>query len=154
MIRYERSKSSVFLLEILINILLFCVLCVCSLQFFIKSYQLTNKTTSLHHAVTICNSVAATFQSGNGTLESLEAVYESSFTSGDSLYIYLDKNYQECDSRDVAYYIMVSPQHTAIPSVNISFYENGYDATYQMDVYNYQPLTPATKNRTGGMNNE
>ena len=154
MIRYERSKSSVFLLEILINILLFCILCVCSLQFFIKSYQLTNKTTNLHHAVTLCNSVAAAFQSGDGSLNAVKNVFDSSFTSGDSLYIYLDKNYQECDSRDVAYYITVSPQHTSIPSVEISFYENGYDSTYCIEVYHYQPLTPVIINATGGTTHE
>ena len=81
MIRYERSKSSIFLLEILINILLFSVLCVCSLQFFIKSYQLTDNTTTLHHAVTACNNVAAVFQSGDGTLASVEEVFSYSFTS-------------------------------------------------------------------------
>ena len=154
MMRYERSKSSIFLLEILINILLFSTLCVFSLQFFIKSYQLTNNTTTLHHAVTACNNVAAVFQSGDGTLASVEDVFVYSFTDGGNLYIYLDENYQECDSQNVAYYIAIKQQHTAIPSINITFYKNGEAATYQIDVYHYQPLKPADINATGGGLNE
>ena len=154
MIRYERSKSSMFLLEILINILLFSVLCVCSLQFFIKSYQLTSDTTTLHHAVTACNNVAAVFQSGNGTLDSIEEVFSYSFTDGGQLYIYLDENYQECDSQSVAYYITITQQFTEIPSINIAFYENGEASSYSIDVYHYQPITPAQINATGGSANE
>lgn len=154
MMRYERSKSSIFLLEILINILLFSILCVCSLQFFIKSYQLTNNTTTLHHGVTACNNVAAVFQSGDGTLNSVEDVFTYSFTDNGQLYIYLDENYQECDSQNVTYYIVVKQQYTEIPSVNISFYKNGEDTTYSIDVYHYQPITPSQINATGGGANE
>ena len=50
MIRYERTKSSMFLMEILINILLFSLLCICSLQFFIKALNLTENTTTLQGA--------------------------------------------------------------------------------------------------------
>ena len=154
MIRYERSKSSMFLLEILINILLFSILCVCSLQFFIKSYQLTENTTTLHHAVTACNNVAAIFQSGDGNMDNIQDAYSLSFVESGQLYIYLDENYQECDSQNVVYYMMISQQHTAIPSINIRFYENGEAETYSIDVYHYQPLTPKKVNANGGGSHE
>ena len=154
MMRYERSKSSIFLLEILINILLFSVLCVCSLQFFTKSYQLTSSTTTLHHAVTACNNVAAVFQSGDGSLEPIESIFSQSFTDGGDLYIYLDENYQECDSQKVAYYIVITQQYTSIPSINVAFYKNGEPMTYNIDVYCYQPIAPADIHAIGGGSNE
>ena len=150
MIRYERSKSSMFLLEILINILLFSVLCVCSLQFFIKSYQLTERTTSLHHAVSACNNIASIYKASNGSLDAISATYPDAIEEGGLLYIYLDKDYQECDSQDVAYYITISKQVSTVPSICITFYKNGEEATYTMDVYHYQALTPADINATGG----
>ena len=149
MIRYERSKSSMFLLEILINILLFSILCVCSLQFFIKSYQLTESTTTLHHAVTACNNVAAVYQAGDGTTASIEEAFPNAISEGGLLYIYLDENYQECDSQNVVYYITVTEQASTIPSACISFYKNGEDITYSIDAYYYQSLTPADVAATG-----
>ena len=139
--RYERSKSSMFLLEILINILLFSILCVCSLQFFIKSYQLTENTTTLHHAVTACNNVAAIFQSSDNSVDTIKEVYPNAIEEKGLIYIYFDENYQECDSQKVAYYITVSEQITEIPSVKISFYKNGADASYSIDVYCYEAQT-------------
>ena len=139
---FEHSKASMFLLEILINILLFSVLCVCSLQFFIKSYQITENTTTLHHAVTLCNNVAAVFQSNNGSMKAIQQTFPKAVTENGETYIYLNENYQECDSQDVAYYIAVKEQVSDIPSIRISFYKNGMDTSYSIDVYHYEPLTP------------
>ncbi len=154
MIRYERSKSSIFLLEILINILLFSVLCVCSLQFFIKSYQLTEKTTTLHHAVTACNNVASLYKSSSGSFDAIAGAYPDAIQESGCLYIYLDENYQECDSQNVAYYIMVCEQMSTIPSINITFYKNGEAATYSIDVFHYEALTPSDIEATGGAIND
>lgn len=150
MIRYERSKSSMFLFEILINILLFSFLCVCSLQFFIKSYQLTENTTTLHHAVTACNNVAAVYQAGDGTTTSITKTFSNAISENGQIYIYLDENYQECDSQNVVYYLTVDEISSDIPSIHISFYKNGEDVSYSIDVYHYQPLTPATVDAAGG----
>lgn len=139
---FEHSKSSMFLLEILINILLFSVLCVCSLQFFIKSYQVTENTTTLHHAVTACNNVAAVYQANEGSIKAIQQTFPKSITENGEIYIYLDENYQECDSQNVAFYLTVTEQFSTIPSVRISFYKNGLDASYSIDVYHYKPLTP------------
>lgn len=154
MIRYERSKSSMFLLEILINILLFSVLCVCSLQFFIKSYQLTEQTTTLHHAVTACNNIASIYKSSDDSFDLIMATYPDAIEEGGVLYIYLNENYQECDSQDVAYYITVSKQVSTIPSICITFYKNGEAATYTIDVYHYDALSPADIQATGGATND
>lgn len=149
MIRYERSKSSMFLLEILINILLFSILCVCSLQFFIKSYQLTESTTMLHHAVTTCNNVASVFKTGDGSTNSIIDVFPNAIIENGQIYIYFDENYQDCDSQNVFYYITVNEKDFEIPCINISFYKNGEEATYSIDAYYYSPIAPANVNKTG-----
>lgn len=149
MIRYERSKSSMFLLEILINILLFSVLCVCSLQFFIKSYQLTESTTTLHHAVTACNNVAAVYKTGDGSTDIIKQTFPNSITGDGQIYIYYDENYQECDSQNVIYYITIEKLKYHSPCVRITFYKNGEEATYSIDAYHYIPITPDTINTTG-----
>ena len=149
MIRYERSKSSMFLLEILINILLFIVLCVCSLQFFIKAYQLTENTTVLHHAVTACNNVAAVYHSGDGSTTAIKEIYTKAFSADGLMYIYLDESYQECDSQNVTYYLVIEEKFSEIPSISITFYKNGEDAAYSIDVFHYRPLSPSIVDSIG-----
>lgn len=149
MIRYERTKSSMFLLEILINILLFSVLCVCSLQFFIHSYQLTEKTTTLHQAVTACNNVAAVYEASDASTDAISEAFSGAITENNVTFIYFDKNYQECDSQSIAYYLTVERLKSEIPAIRISYYKNGEDAIYSIDTYHYQPLAPAIVNATG-----
>ena len=90
--RYQRSKSGLFLMELLLNLLLFSALCGCGLLFFVKSYHLTQDTTTLHQAVRISTSMAAVYESGDGTLESLSKVFQRPAVEG-SICIYYDENY-------------------------------------------------------------
>ena len=140
---YERSKSSMFLLEILINILLFSILCVCSLQFFIKALNLTEDTTTLHHAVTACNNVAALYESGNGSTDYIEKAYPYSIQTANQVIIYLDENYEECQREASHYSILVSQCDGDIPYVEIVFHDEE-ESYYSIKAYCYQPLTPDT----------
>lgn len=145
MIRYQRTKSSMFLLEIIINLLLFSILCVCSLQFFIKAYQLTEKTTTLHHAVTACSNVASVFESGNGEMDIIYNTYPYAIYIDDKLVVFYDEDYRECDHEHAAYYILIEKtDEDLLKKIAISFYEKDEEACYTVEAYNYQPLTPST----------
>lgn len=146
MIHYERTKSSMFLMEILINILLFSLLCVCSLQFFIKALNLTDNTTTLHHAVTACNNVAAIYETSNGQLEDIWNTYSYALHVDNQVIIYFDENYEECSRENSSYYIYVKELESTIPSVEISF-QSDTTAYYQIQAFHYQPLTPSTINQ-------
>lgn len=148
MIHYERTKSSMFLMEILINILLFSLLCVCSLQFFIKALNLTDNTTTLHHAVTACNNVAAIYETGDGQLEDIWSTYSYAIHVDNQVIIYFDENYEECSRENSSYYIYVKELESTIPSVEISF-QSDTTAYYQIQAFHYQPLTPSTIDQVG-----
>ena len=144
MMRYQRTKSSMFLMEIIINLLLFCVLCVCSLQFFVKSYRLTEHTTTLHHAVTACSNVASIYESGNGTTDIIFDTYPYAIHANQQILIYLDKDYNECDYEHGMYYILVEQEESDLNKIEIRFYKIDEEACYSITACNYQPLTPAT----------
>ena len=57
--KHTHSKNSLFLMEIILNLLLFSVLLVVGLQFFIHAHTRTEETTQLHQAVSSCASVTA-----------------------------------------------------------------------------------------------
>lgn len=144
MMRYQRTKSSMFLMEIIINLLLFSVLCVCSLQFFIKAYQLTENTTTLHHAVTACSNVASVYESGNGKMDIIYDVYPYAIQVNEQTLIYLDENYNECDREHGIYYLLIERADTQVNKINIRFYKNGGDFCYSIQACNYEPLTPSS----------
>ena len=145
MMRYQRTKSSLFLMEIIINLLLFCVLCVCSLQFFVKAYKLTEHTTTLHHAVTACSNVASIYESGNGKTDIIFDTYSYAIHMNQQILIYLDKDYNECDHEHAMYYILIEEENSDLNQIQIRFYKIGDEACYSITACNYQPLTPATK---------
>ena len=62
--QYRHSKSSLFLMEIILNILFFSILATFCVQIFFKGYQLSKSTEKLHQAVTACTSIAEICQYG------------------------------------------------------------------------------------------
>lgn len=152
MIRYERTKSSIFLMEIIINLLLFSILCVCSLQFFMKAYQLTEKTTTLRHAVTACSNIASIYESGNGDTDIIYDTYPYALHVNEQILIYLDKEYNECDPEHGVYYILIDKLGTDTNTIDIRFYKTDEQVYYHIQACNYQPLTPASM--SGGVVNE
>ena len=103
--RKLHSKNSIFLMEIILNVLLFAVLLTIGLQFFVKAHRLTEKTTELHQAVSSCESAASVFQSGDGTLASLLETYHYSVNLHDRVVIYLDSSFNACPKKSAAYTI-------------------------------------------------
>lgn len=99
------SKNSLFLMEILLNILLFSVLLVVGLQFFGKTHTLTAKTRELHQAVTSCTNVASVFETGDGTLADILTIYPYGVNLDDKIIIYLDRNFNDCKKGQAKYYI-------------------------------------------------
>jgi hypothetical protein len=106
--KYGHSGSSVFLMEIILNILLFSVLLSISLQIIMKAHTLTADTTRLHRAVTTCSNIASCFESGDGTLDSILAYYSMGSSTGDHLMIYFDQNFSACKKADAVYVVSVS----------------------------------------------
>lgn len=138
---YQNSKSSLFLMELLFNLLLFCALVGCSLLFFIKSYNLSAETTTLQHATRATTSVAEVFESGDGTLSSLCAVYEHADLVDNILYIYLDEEYNPCTKNEIVYYMMVSHMDSAIDTISIDFYDADGILFYSIKAGCYSPST-------------
>ena len=103
--KQTHSKNSLFLMEILLNILLFSVLLVVGLQFFGKTHTLTQKTQQLHAAVTSCSNVASIFESGDGTAADILSVYPYSVNLDNKVIVYLDKNFNDCKKGQARYYI-------------------------------------------------
>ena len=150
----KHSGSSLFLLEIMINILIFtALLCVC-LQIFVKAHRLTRETTQLQRAVTSCANAASVFECGDGSLDSILKTYSYSTAAGGQAIVYLDEDFLECSKEHAVYTMQILPlvpkSDTQVKMISITcFYDN--EEIYSITACNYTPLTPSS---SGGNNYE
>ena len=146
MIRHRRSESGLFLMELLLNLMLFCLLCGGGLLFFIKSYNLTEHTTTLHQAVSITSSLSAIYESSDGSLEGIGKEYKRPVIDGVSLCIYFDEDYQPCIMEASKYYVLVhlteETKDAPLRKVLITFYDDKDNEIYSLITCNYTPFTP------------
>ena len=81
----RQSKSSLFLIELMIAILFFALAGSVCLQIFVKSYKVSQSSANLSYAVNITQSILAKFESDEYASKIKENEYE----------IYFDKDWNE-----------------------------------------------------------
>lgn len=141
--KYQQSRSSIFLMEIILNILLFAVLVIVGLQFFIKAHNLTNQATELQRAVSCVTSVASVYENGDGSLGSIQELYPYAVRMEQQVTIYYNDSYQECEKDDASYYVSINEEATNVSSLKkaiITFYNKDFEEVYKYRVCNYTPL--------------
>lgn len=137
-----QPRKIYFLLELLISILLFIVLLVVGLQFFMKSYTLTNKTRSLHEAVNLCENLSSIYEGGNGDFSAIKEAYPIGEETLNSYTIRFDENFRICTPSEAYYYAQVKQQssHDRLKTVTIRFYDNDNQLLHSIEAYHYSPL--------------
>lgn len=141
------SKSSLFLMEILLNIVLFSVLVIIGMQFFVHTHTLTNKTRQLHLAVNSCTNVASVFEAGDGTLENILKVYPYSVNMDNKIVIYLDKNFNDCKKGQAQYYItarLSADSTKQLPHLILHCRSTDQELLYELNVSHYRQLRTST----------
>lgn len=138
--KYRHPKSSLFLMEIMINILFFAVLVTICLQLFFKAHNLSEDTTSLHRAVTACTSIAEVYQSNHDGKEVIMTVYPDAIALNSTILIYFDENYRPCTEASGIYRAVLD--HSISPDANITFYaQDSGEILYSLTVSSYMPRT-------------
>ncbi|MCM1284148.1 MAG: hypothetical protein NC180_10675 [Muribaculaceae bacterium] len=107
--KHIHSKNSLFLMEIILNLLLFVLLMLAALQLFIRSHTLTTQTGELHQAITCCTSAASVFESGDGTLQDILEYYSYGINLNSQVIVYLDADFCECQREEARYYLSIAP---------------------------------------------
>ena len=138
--KYRHPKSSLFLMEIMINILFFAVLVTICLQLFFKAHNLSEDTTSLHRAVTTCTSIAEVYQSNHDGKEVIMTMYPNAIALNNTILIYFDENYLPCNETSDTYRAVLD--HSNSPDAKITFYvQDSGEVLYSLEVSSYMPRT-------------
>ena len=139
--KHRPQKSSLFLLEIMLNLLFFVILVMVCLQLFLKAHHLSKDTTLLHRAVTVCTSIAEVYQSNLDKADILETIYPEALILNDTVLIYFDSNFTACSEFESIYRVFVSEKKDD-DMITIRFLrKNDTTVIYELEASAYSPLS-------------
>lgn len=92
--RVRHSRSGLFLIELMICILFFAFTAGICIRFFVKSHDMSTEARNLYQAQQEAASMAE--------------VLESDVDSMDEIFVYYDKDWNQCDKKDKIYWLEVT----------------------------------------------
>lgn len=134
--RQPKSKTSLFLMELIIIILFFSVASAVCVQFFVKAHTIGEKTRELNYAVAAAQGFAEVMRGTDGSMESILAVYPDAIQGNETFFeIFYDEEFQPCEPNEAVYVsdVTLLPngaiQNMEISVVKLSTYEEIYFLT-------------------------
>ena len=124
----KHSRSSLFLMEMIIAILFFSLASAVCIQLFAKSHLLGRQTVNQNHAVTWAQSLADSYLTLDGNLGAVQELFPiSSQTSENNLRLSFNSNWDPCSPEDdvtfLAYLKSTVADETGIMKAEITLYE-------------------------------
>lgn len=117
------SKSSLFLIELIIAILFFTVASGICIQLFSKSFLLSQSSKNLSTASRLVSNTAEVLESCGGSLEEVQSLFPESVADGDSIRFYYNTSWEKCNEADGKFTLIATVTGDTEKSVSISSYE-------------------------------
>ena len=140
--KYLKSKTSLFLMELIITILLFAGCGAVCMKLFVTAHVMTEDTVELNNSVAVAQGFAEVMRGTDGDINSVIEHYPDAIRGGDGFFeVYFDKEFEPCGYEDAAYVgdVTMSPngaiQNMEVRIVRLSDYKEIYtlDATKYMN---------------------
>lgn len=106
----NKSKSSLFLMELILAILIFAITSAICIQIFVKAHIVSQETQELNQSVTLCTSAAELFYGYDGNLSKIQKQLDGlglSEAGTGSLTLYYDKDFMLCTKADGMYELSI-----------------------------------------------
>ena len=116
-----RSRSSLFLMEMIITILFFSLARAICVKSFVNAPLIGKETMELNHAVAIASGYAEVMRGTDGDIDSIIAVYPEAVKGDDSYFTeFFDVNFNPCDADKAVYVgdVTLTP-NGAIQNLNV-----------------------------------
>ena len=123
--RSTHSKSSLFLMELILVILFFSIAGAICVQIFVKAHLLSRSASELNRAVSLAQSAAAGLEAANGSLEDLSIQFPDGILDPGTddnvphFTVYYDSAWNSCSKADAVYSLVVmAPQKATSGTLN------------------------------------
>ena len=131
--RYLKSKTSLFLMELIITILLFAACGAVCVKLFVTSHVMTKETVELNEAVSIAQGFAEVMRATDGDIDSVLEHSPSAVHGGEGFFeVFYNEDFDVCEFSEAAYVsdVTMSPngaiQNMEVRVVRLSDYKDIY----------------------------
>ncbi len=105
----SKSKSSLFLMEMIVTLLFFSAASAICVQLFAQAHILSRQAEELNMAVAISQSYAEAMRGTDGSIESISVLFpDAERISNQILEQYYDGDYQKCPAAEACYVVEVT----------------------------------------------
>lgn len=111
--RKRIGRSNSFLLEIVLDILLFAAMLTVSLHMIMKSHNLTKRTGALYQAVELCESVADIYEAGDGNFDMLAHYFPDGNETNQGFILHLGNDFKPVATKKTESYQLKITQNAA-----------------------------------------
>lgn len=102
--KYLKSKTSLFLMEMIITILLFSVCSAVCVKFFVLTHTVSTDTRELNESVALAQGFAEVMRGTDGDIDSIIAQYPEAVRGGDGFFeVFYDEDFNRCDYDKAVY---------------------------------------------------
>ncbi|MBR1909195.1 MAG: hypothetical protein IJ821_01270 [Lachnospiraceae bacterium] len=133
MTKYLKSKTSLFLMELIITILLFAACGAVCVKLFVTSYVMTKETVELNEAVSIAQGFAEVMRGTNGDIDSVIEHYPEAVRGDAGFFeVFYDEEFEPCEYGEAVYVsdVTMTPngaiQNMEVRIVRLSDYRDIY----------------------------
>ncbi|MBS5523869.1 MAG: hypothetical protein KHX56_16550 [Clostridiales bacterium] len=118
--KYQKSKSTLFLMELMIAICFFAITSAVCVQVFAKAHLVSETTRNLNHAIAQSESVAESFRACNGNLLDIAELFPSGVLKDNMLTIDYGKDWQPCARKTSGAYrlILTADEDASVTDTN------------------------------------
>ncbi len=131
--KYLKSKTSLFLMELILTILLFAACGAVCVKVLVASHVMTVDTVELNEAVSIAQGFAEVMRGTDGDIGSVLEHYPDAISGGEGYFeVFYNENFEVCQYRDAAYVsdVTMAPngaiQNMEVRVVRLSDYKEIY----------------------------
>lgn len=141
----KHSKSSLFLMELIITILFFSLASAICIQLFAKSHLLSKQTVNENQAVIHAQSLAECFLATDGDMQTLRELFPSATTDSaeDTIILMFDTDWKECDIANACYTatLISNPEKDGLITADITIapYDSSIDSIYSLTIAHHVP---------------
>ncbi len=141
----KHSKSTLFLMELIIAILFFSLASTICIQLFAKSHLLSKQTVNENHAVIQAQNLAECFLATEGDMTKLRELFPAAASehAENTLVLLFDKNWRTCDAANACYaaQLISHPKENGLITANITItsYHTQEDTIYTLTIMHHIP---------------
>ena len=131
---YEKSKTSVVLMEIIISIFLFMVVGSVCIQLFVRTYSINKMSTTVQNSSVITAEVAEIIVQSYGNIDSLADFYPEAEIDGGIAIIYYDEKFTRCNKDMSTYRLVIKNEGEGLKTFYLIMFDDEEYPVYDMSV--------------------